>query len=136
VGAKGNENGISIRRCARCLAGCDVSAGPWYVLDIERLSQLLAQFLGSEPREQVGRTARRERHYHAYRPRRIGLRESDTRDDRQRGRARGQMQDVSPVGKFQRRPSLSRLPHSRKASVRAPWTATRNGELAISSISM
>src|SRR5262245_24008038 len=74
VGAEGNENGVSIRHRTRYLAGCNVSAGSRYVLDIELLSQPLAQFLGSEPCEQVRRTARRERHYHAHRPHRISLR--------------------------------------------------------------
>ena len=36
----------------------------------------------------------------AHRPRRIGLRPSDPRHDRQRNSARGQMQKLSTVGKF------------------------------------
>src|SRR5262245_9128410 len=99
MGAERDENGISIRRCARYLAGCDVPAGSWYVLYIKLLSQPLAQLLSSKPSEQVRRAARRERHYHAHGPCRISLCPRVARHGRQRGSASDQMQKNSP-GKF------------------------------------
>src|SRR5262249_9490701 len=55
--------------------------------------------------DNVGCTTWRKRHDQAHRPRRIGLRESDPRDDRQRGRAGCQIQELA-TGKFHFEPPL------------------------------
>jgi len=55
--------------------------------------------LAHQARENVGRIAGGGGEDEAHRPRRIGLRLRYTRDGRQRGSARGQMQKLS-AGKF------------------------------------
>jgi hypothetical protein len=52
-----------------------------------------------DPRDDVGRAAGGKADHDADRPRRIGLRSCHLRDDRQRGSARGQMQECA-AGKF------------------------------------
>src|SRR5262249_42656651 len=69
------------------------TAGPAYIVDIELFSETLRQFLSGEPREDVGRAARRKWHNHAHSSFGIGLRPCNTRH-RQRGSARGQMQKL------------------------------------------
>src|SRR5262249_50055520 len=77
MGAEGEEHGMSVRRRACRLCGPKIAAGASDVFDEELLAQLLGQFLGREPREDVGGAARRERDDHPHRPRWIGLGPSD-----------------------------------------------------------
>src|SRR5262249_19308711 len=110
------EYGIAVGSGLRCLTHADVAAGTAYIVDIELFSETLRQFLSGEPREDVGRAARRKWHNHAHSSFGIGLRPCNTRHW-QRGSARGQMQKLS-AGKFHfEPPSLERL------YVRAPWQA-------------
>src|SRR5262245_16579930 len=76
------------------------------ILDDEWLAETLRQPLTNQAREDVGWTAGREADDDADRPRRVGLRESEARDYRQRGGARGQTEKIS-AGKFHFGPSLS-----------------------------
>src|SRR5262245_12410215 len=79
--------------------GADIAAAARSVLDNELLTEPLRQPLTHQTRDDVGRTGRSERHDDAHRPRRIGLRDSDVREGRQRGSARGQIQKLT-TGKF------------------------------------
>src|SRR5262245_61977058 len=76
------------------------------VLDDEWLAETLRQPLTNQAREDVGWTAGGKADHDPHRPRRVGLRESDARDDRQRGGARGQAEKIS-AGKLHFEPSLS-----------------------------
>ena len=78
------------------MAGC---ARP--VLDDEWLAEPLRQPLTDEASGDVGSATGGKADDDVHRPRRIGLRSCDARDDRQRGSARGQMQKSS-AGKFHR----------------------------------
>jgi hypothetical protein len=70
------------------------AAGP--VLDDELLAEMLRQPLRHQTRNDVARAGWRERHNHAHRPRRIGLRPCAAREDRQHGSACCQMKQLSP----------------------------------------
>src|SRR5262244_3943770 len=80
-------------------AGTDGAAGPGDVLDQNGLTERCLHAFGERARDNVGRAARWERCDNGDRSRRIGLRPCDARHRRQRGRARGQMQELS-TGKF------------------------------------
>jgi len=56
---------------------------------------MLAELLRQQPRHDVGRPSRRERHNHAHRPGGISLCPRDARDDRQRGSACRQAHEFS-----------------------------------------
>ena len=56
--------------------------------------------MADQTSEDIIGTSGREAHNYPHRPRRIGLRPCDARYCWERGRARGQTQDVSTVGKF------------------------------------
>jgi hypothetical protein len=77
--------------------GGDIGAGPRPVLDHELLAQPLRQPLPHDPRHDVGRAAGGKADDDADRARRIGLRPREARDGRQRGSARGQMQELSSL---------------------------------------
>src|SRR6188472_4296746 len=77
------QDGVAVRRRLRDLHGADAAARAADVLDIELLAELIGELLHDEPCENVGRTAGRERHHHAYRPCWIRLRPSDARSARQ-----------------------------------------------------
>jgi hypothetical protein len=79
--------------------GADIAGGARPVLDDERLFEPFRQPLRHQPRDDVGRAAGDDGDDQTHRPRRIGLRPRDPRDDRQRGSARGQMQEFA-TGKF------------------------------------
>src|SRR5262249_14466743 len=72
----------------------------------ERPADTPRQRLTNQAREDVGWTAGGKADHDPHRPRRVGLRESDARDDRQRGGACGQAEKIS-AGKFHLEPSLS-----------------------------
>src|SRR5262249_27528498 len=80
--------------------GGDISGCPGTVFDDELLTEPLGQPLTEQARGDVGGAAGGKADNQAHRPRRIGLRPSDARDGRERGRARRQMEKLS-TGKFQ-----------------------------------
>src|SRR5262249_36919869 len=92
-------------RTRHCLGG-DLTLRARSVLDDEWLAETLRQPLTNQAREDVSWTAGRKAEHDPHRSRRVGLRESDARDGRQRGGARGQAEKISP-GKFHFEPSLS-----------------------------
>jgi hypothetical protein len=69
------------------LAG-EVAVGARPVLDHDRLAEARAQRLTQRAGNEVGRTARRERHQQADRPRGIGLRRRGAREHREECRKR------------------------------------------------
>jgi hypothetical protein len=75
-------------------------------LDDEWLAETLRQPLTNQAREDVGWPAGRKADHDPHRPRRVGLRQSDARDGRQRGGARGQTEKIS-ARKLHFEPSLS-----------------------------
>src|SRR5262249_54304702 len=76
----------------------------------EWLTESFRQPLSQQTREDVAPAARGKADDPTHRPRRIGLRPSDARHERQRGSARCQMQKLPTVGKFHfEPPSLARL---------------------------
>src|SRR5262249_18507345 len=99
VGAECNEEGVAVRCRTRRLGGTDIAGRACEVLDIELLAEMLGELLRGEPRENVGRAARREWNDHADRPRRIGLRSCNPGCGRQYDSARGQMEKL-PTGKL------------------------------------
>jgi len=56
------------------LARANVAAGTSDIFDIELLSEMLTEFLGGDPSEDIGAAAGSEWHNHAHRTRRIGFR--------------------------------------------------------------
>jgi hypothetical protein len=82
VGAKGKEYAVTIGLCFRGLAHADVAAGAADIVDIELLSELLAQFLSNRPRKDIGRAAWRKWHDHAHRSFGIALGSGDARNRR------------------------------------------------------
>src|SRR5262249_11736173 len=104
-------------RMRHCL-GSDLPLRARPVLDDEWLAETLRQPLTNQAREDVGWTAGRKADHDPHRPRRVGLRESDARDDRQRGGARGQTEKIS-AGKFHLNPPsrFTSLDHRSGASV-------------------
>src|SRR5262249_50144617 len=92
---------VAVRRRPHNRLGGDIACCTRPVLDHEGLTELLGQPLGEQARDDVGRRARREADDDAHRPRRIGLRPRYTRDRRERGSARGQMQEFA-TGKLHR----------------------------------
>src|SRR5262249_58766928 len=75
--------------------GGDLSLRARSILDDEWLAETLRQPLTNQAREDVGWPAGRKADHDPHRPRRVGLRESDARDGRQRAGARGQAEEIS-----------------------------------------
>src|SRR5215468_3819340 len=134
VGVKGDREGMGPcvthldgvpvgfgAHCPYCASG---ATGPSYVLDDELLSERARHVLADDSGSKVGVPARGERINDRDGTRRIGLRPCDTRHGRQRGSARGQMQERA-AGKFQRRQSLFggfiRSPRRRSRASRGEW---------------
>src|SRR5262249_41363683 len=88
---EGDRVAIGYRAEHRLHADIAARAGP--VLDDELLPQMIRQILADNARDDVVGAARRKRDDPVYRPRRISFRPRDPRDGRQRGSARGQMQE-------------------------------------------
>ena len=82
VGAKSKEYAVTIGFCPRGLTHADVAAGAADIVDIELLSELLAQFLSNRPRKDIGRAAGRKWHDHAHRSFGIALGSGDVRNRR------------------------------------------------------
>src|SRR5262249_30045848 len=83
--------------------GRDIGARARSVLDDEWLAEPFLQPLSDQARADVGGAAGGEADDDAHRPRRIGLRTRHARDGRQRGSARGQVQELA-AGKLHRGP--------------------------------
>ncbi len=66
---------MPVGRRPRRLRGSNVAAAAGDVFHIELLSELLGELLRRDPSEDVGWTARNERHHNTHRPRRIIERE-------------------------------------------------------------
>src|ERR1043166_5998141 len=84
------QDGMAVRRRLGHLGGADAAARAADVLDIELLSQLLAQLLNDQPRENIGRAAGRKRDDTAHRPPRIRLRPGVARPAAESRRARSE----------------------------------------------
>jgi hypothetical protein len=69
----------------RRLSGAGIAGATHDVVDLERLSEPLAQFLGGEPRKRIGGAAGREWDDHAHRTRGIGLRKGGSRHSKAGG---------------------------------------------------
>ena len=103
------EERVAVGRRTHDRLGANIVAGARPVLDDEWLAEPLRQPLSHQAREDVGRAAGGKADDDAHRPRRIGLRPSDARHGRQRGSARGQMQEFA-AGKFHGAPSQACSP--------------------------
>src|SRR5215204_4082871 len=76
-----------------------IAASTAPILDDKWLAKSIRQPLTDQAREDVESAAGAEADHDPHRPRRIGLRPCGTRHRRQRGSARGEMQECAP-GKF------------------------------------
>src|SRR5215831_11363321 len=129
----GKEKGIAIWGSADDRLGAEIGASAGPVFDDERLAEPLRQPLADHARNDVSRAARGKWHDQTHRPRRIGLRPSETRHGRQRGGAHGQMEKNS-AGKFHFEPpshhsitssaATSILSGTVRPSIRAVWALT------------
>src|SRR5262249_16107040 len=93
------EQRVTIRHSLGDGFSTDIGASSRAVLDDELLTQVLREPLSYQASNDGGRATCREWNNNAHRSRRIGLRSRDTRSERQRGSARGQMQKL-PTEKF------------------------------------
>src|SRR5207237_8611652 len=86
---------IAVGRRTHDRLGADIAAGAWPVLDDKWLAEPLRQPLTHQAREDVLRAARGKADDDTHRPRWITLRPCGPRDGRERGSARGQMQEFA-----------------------------------------
>src|SRR5262245_58818085 len=93
------EKCVAIGRRTHDRLGSDFAAATRPVLDDEWLAEPLSEPLAHQARDDVTWAAGSKADDDAHRPRRIGLRPSEARGGRQRGSARGQMQEFA-AGKF------------------------------------
>src|SRR5262245_14013051 len=100
------EERVAVRRRAHDRFGADIAATAWPVLYDEWLAEPLRQLLTDEARQNVLRAAGGNGDDQAHRPRRIRLRPSDARKDREYGSTCRQTQKLS-AGRFH--PSLISL---------------------------
>ena len=87
-----HEQRVAVRRRIHDCLGGDIAAGAGAVLDDELLAEPLRQALTHEPRQDVGDTAGRIADDQFHGPRGISPSRCDTRKNRERGSARGQIQ--------------------------------------------
>jgi hypothetical protein len=66
-----DQQRVAVGRGLRRASGADIAASASEILDVELRLHLLRELLRQEAGENVSRTARREWHDHAHRPRRI-----------------------------------------------------------------
>src|SRR6516164_1836151 len=102
---------MSIRRRTHDRLCADIAAAPRSVVDNKLLAEALRQPLTDQARDYVDTAASGKADGNPHRLRRIGLRSRKPRDGGQRGGARGQMQDVSTVGKFHFEPPFTSFDH-------------------------
>src|SRR5262245_10402330 len=86
---------MAVRSCAHDYLGGDVAAGTRPVLDDETLAKPLRQPLGHQSYDRVAGSAGRKAGDDTNRSRRIVLRASDARYDREDGSTRYQTQELS-----------------------------------------
>src|SRR5262245_4122717 len=102
----------------------NIAASARPILHDEWLTESLRQPLPNQACEDVISTAWRKADNNPHRPRRIGLRRSDARNDRECGGARGQMQELPSVGKFHVSPSAAVIRCERaRIGISVPETA-------------
>ena len=90
-----HEQRITVRRRLHDRFGAEIAAGARPVLDDELLTEPLRQPLPHQARKNIGRAAGGEADDDAHRVGRIGFRQGEARDGRQRDGARGQMQKMA-----------------------------------------
>src|SRR5262249_42321866 len=115
---------IAVRRCPHYAFGADIAAGARSVLNDEWLPESLRQRLTNEARDGVSCLAGGKGNDDPHRPRRVGLRPRDTRYGRQRGSARGQMQECA-ARKSHSSPSGACNPMGTGTSRLIPFLRTR-----------
>src|SRR5262245_22249868 len=114
VAGEDQKKRIAVRLRPHHRLHADIAARARSIVDNELLAQPLRELLSNQTRYCVGRTARRVADDVAARPRRIGWRPCDPRDDRERRSARGESENF-PAGKFH-----SALPLKIEVTVRLP----------------
>ncbi len=77
--AAGHQHRVAVRRRLRRAHRADIAAGARHVLDEEILAGLRGKALRDQPREQIGRPARRKTDDHLHRPRRPSVRSGRVR---------------------------------------------------------
>ncbi len=88
-----HADGVAVRRRRRDRLRADLARAAAAIVDHERLPERAFEMRLHQPRQDVGRAARRIRHDHAHRALRIILRRRDARECRERKAC----QDASPV---------------------------------------
>ena len=108
TGSSHEEKRVAIRRRTNNRLGGDIGGRAGAIFYDDWLTKPLRKPLSHHTRDDVVASAGGIPNNPVHRPRRVDLRHRDTRRGRQRGRARGEVQDVSTVGKFHwRHPSSS-----------------------------
>ena len=100
IGRDGLQQRIAVRRRVGDDFGADIAGRARAVVDDELLAEPLRQRLADEARDDVGRQARRIADDDVHRPRRIIERRRAAWRQRQRGGARGQLQNFSAFHVF------------------------------------
>jgi len=95
IGRVSEKQCVAIGGCPHDRLGSDIATGACPVLNDKLLTEALRQPLTDQARIDVESATGGKANEDSHRPRRIGLRPRDTRDGRQRGSARGQMQKFS-----------------------------------------
>ena len=88
VASAAQEESVSVGRRAHDRLSADGASSTWPVLDHERPAEPLRQPLAHQARDDIDPTAGGKSDNDTHRPRRIGLRPRDPRQNRQRGSAR------------------------------------------------
>ena len=99
MGRGREQKRIAVRRSLQDRPGTHRAIATRTVLDHDLGAVHVLEFLGVEACQRIDGTAGGEWDNHAHRSRGIGLRAGEARDSGQRGRARGQMQELA-AGKF------------------------------------
>jgi hypothetical protein len=93
-----HKQGMPVRRRIDDRFGADVAAGSRPIVDQEGLPEPVGKPLPDQPRRDVDAASRGKRRDNPHRARGISLRAGQSRQHRQRGNARGEMQKF-PAGK-------------------------------------
>src|SRR5262245_38433910 len=110
-GSTDHEERIAVCRRTPDRLYTDIATTARTVLDDELLTEALRQPLTNEARSNVVNTSGRKWDNNAHRPRRIRLRPRYARYSRERGSARGQIQKLSALWKFQFEPPFTSFYH-------------------------